>query len=75
MQVSPSLGQLALRDSPDDDAAELDLLPRLAIGGAPGVADHDLVSLGDDVLDGQVNVGESLENCRQLLFGAFWARH
>src|SRR5258708_30075593 len=70
LQVSPPLGQPAFHDPPDDDAAELDLVPGCFVGGAPRVSDDNFISFGDDVFDGDVNIGEPLKGRRKILLGA-----
>ncbi len=53
LQVGPSLGQFASSDSQDDDATE----PNLLLG------------FGEDVLDGDANIGESPERRSRILLG------
>src|SRR3974377_968463 len=67
LQVCPSLDQLTVSDAPNDDPGELQLLAAAGIGGPPGGAHHHLVTLGDDVLDGDVHVGKFLQHVAHIL--------
>jgi hypothetical protein len=71
LKVRPSFREFPSRDPPDHNPAELDFLAGLPIASPPRVADYDLVSLGNDVINGDVNIGKPLESCREILLGAF----
>ncbi len=58
LKIRPALHKLAVRDAPDDDAAELVHVPCRGFGALPCIADYDLVALGDEVLNSHVQVRE-----------------
>jgi hypothetical protein len=69
-EVGPAFCQLTVGDAPDYYAGEFDALAGWGIGGAPGIAHDYAIALGDDVLNGHVNVGEAFEGLSEILLGA-----
>src|SRR5450755_1914970 len=56
LDACPALDDLAVGESPDNDALERDFLSARAVGGVPDVATHDLVAFGDHVLDRDLEI-------------------
>src|SRR6185437_2135233 len=78
LPAGPALGDLAVRDPEDDDGRELDgavgrRLPeqRSAVGGVHRPADRDEVRLGDEIVDGEPQVGVGAVHGRDDVFGSF----
>ena len=63
LKIGPAFGQFSIHNAPDDDAGELDLMAGAGIGAAPGISHHYLVAFGNDVFDGDVDIGILLK-CR-----------
>src|SRR5215471_605151 len=56
----PALSDLVALEAPQHEASKLHSLFRSSVGPTPDIAAHDLVTLGDHVLDGHVKVGHFL---------------
>src|SRR5262249_33287744 len=56
----PALSDLVALEAPQHEASKMHSLFRSGVGPTPDVAAHDLVTLGDHVLDGHVKVGHFL---------------
>src|ERR1039457_2003595 len=59
-----------MRDAPNHNAAEFDLLVRLAVGSAPGIPNHHPVAFRDTILYRYVNIRKTLERGGKIHLGS-----